>query len=92
MVIPSGFDAWDKMKAGKPFEKHVVDAHHCGNETRFINDYRGFTPPRSPNVQFNECVMGGELVVVVRTLRRIEVGEELLAYYGDGFPLEEEEI
>ncbi len=59
-----------------------VDAHFCGNEARFINDYRGVKP--KPNALFQERrTERGELRMSVWSGGEpIKKGEELLVSYG----------
>ena len=61
-----------------------IDALCAGNESRFINDYRG-TADR-PNVQFIEARSdAGELEVWVEVQRPIAAGEEILVSYGSRY-------
>jgi hypothetical protein len=65
-----------------------IDAKNYGNETRFINDYRGIAP--GPNVRFTSkpakpfCYKGKtyDNVTVIQALRDIEKNEEVLVNYG----------
>ena len=61
-----------------------VDALCAGNESRFINDYRGVAD-RS-NVQFVEARSdAGEMEVWVEVLHAIAAGEEILVSYGSRY-------
>ncbi|KAI0724271.1 SET domain protein [Cerioporus squamosus] len=59
-----------------------VDAQFCGNEARFINDYRGVKP--KPNASFQERkTESGELRMSVWSgSEPVKKGEELLVSYG----------
>ena len=61
--------------------------HAHGNETRFINDFRGIAP--APNVAFVEYHhhVTGELAVAVVSLRLLRPGEEILVSYGRKYDL-----
>ncbi|KAF2457452.1 hypothetical protein BDY21DRAFT_272771, partial [Lineolata rhizophorae] len=75
-----------------------VDARRCGNEARFVNDYRGVRP-LGPNAEFRDVWvevgrgrrerMVGVFVVGVgrmgRGKRGIAKGEEVVVSYGKGF-------
>ncbi|TKA66488.1 hypothetical protein B0A49_08457 [Cryomyces minteri] len=75
-----------------------IDATHCGNEARFINDYRGIKAA-GPNAEFRDVwvdVGNGKLerrigVFVLgagrsgRRVKGISKGEEVLVSYGKGF-------
>jgi hypothetical protein len=69
----------------------IIDAGPCGNETRFINWHRGLAS--APNCEFEEVrVLRGagscaELVVRVKTTRRILREEEFLIDYGGLYTL-----
>lgn len=62
-----------------------VDAQRYGNETRFINDFRGVD--ESPNVSFCQYIAPatGEMAVGIITSRALQAGSELLADYGNDF-------
>ena len=64
-----------------------VDAARYGNEMRFMNHFHGSID--DPNVEMvTEHVQGGnsvEPVIVVRVVRDVHEGEELLVDYGDGY-------
>ncbi|KAK3262191.1 hypothetical protein CYMTET_28938 [Cymbomonas tetramitiformis] len=88
----SAVEQWEYI-----FEEHVggaeggvyihVDALRVGNELRFVNDYRNVAP--EPNVEFRKELHPdtGELVITAHTLRQVVPGEEILADYGDKFPI-----
>lgn len=63
-----------------------LDAKFVGNESRFINDYRGIAP--RPNVEFctKACARKG-LWVDVKAAVDICDGDELLVNYGDEFTM-----
>jgi len=61
-----------------------VDAALAGNESRFINDYRGVAA--RPNVQFVETRSAlGAADVWVQVLRAVSVDEEILVSYGSRY-------
>ncbi len=61
-----------------------IDAAKCGNESRFINDYRG--TGAAPNIVFVPYrLLGGTVRIAVRTCRPVAAGEELLADYGEEY-------
>ncbi|KAI0702446.1 hypothetical protein BC835DRAFT_1500853 [Cytidiella melzeri] len=62
-----------------------VDASKMGNESRFINDYRGVA--ERPNVQFRESLNEtGELCMSIWSGNEaIKKGDELVVSYGKGF-------
>lgn len=62
-----------------------VDAARCGNEARFVNDYRGVAP--RANAVFKEWrAGGGELrISVCSGPRGIEKNEEIVVSYGKGW-------
>ena len=64
--------------------KIEIDAKYVGNETRFINDYRGIA--LRPNVEFctKACARKG-LWVDVKAAVDIYDGDEILVDYGDEF-------
>lgn len=58
-----------------------VDADKMGNESRFINDYRGVSS--KPNAEFKDRrVAQGELRMSVWSLVEIKKGEEITVSYG----------
>jgi len=64
----------------------LVSARRCGNWTRFINHQ--FNPSKQ-NICFAQLLVKNRVRIIVRTLRRIEFGEEIFGYYGpDYFPEE----
>ncbi|KAJ3090933.1 hypothetical protein HK102_002184 [Quaeritorhiza haematococci] len=72
----------------------AVDAARCGNEARFINDYRGVKVPGGsalvtrPNVEFGNRMdeKTGETRIAVYVGKwEIPKGQELLVSYGKGF-------
>jgi SET domain-containing protein len=65
------------------FPRLVVDADRAGNETRFINDYRGIA--ETPNVQFRVVLDPTRPQVCVVALVAVPQGAELLADYGDAY-------
>jgi SET domain-containing protein len=63
-----------------------IDAQLAGNESRYVNDFRGVGDAK--NVQLAERqAVGGEMEVWFEALRDIAAGEELLTSYGDNFGL-----
>lgn len=62
-----------------------VDAAQCGNEARFVNDYRGVV--ERPNAAFKEArTTRGELRVSVWSgPRGIDKNEEIVVTYGKGW-------
>ena len=89
MIMPLGAEALARERAGLPYEKFVIDARTCGSEMRFLNHYGSIA--EEPNVEFEHAAVGAggvglmEIVCTVRTLRRVEKGEELLVDYGDQY-------
>ncbi|EJP67945.1 SET domain-containing protein [Beauveria bassiana ARSEF 2860] len=91
----SDYDLWLDREADV-----AVDAAACGNEARFVNDYRGVGPAR-PNAEFRPafCERWGEVCVGVWVMAAaaggkgkgqggkggIRKGEEILVSYGKGF-------
>jgi hypothetical protein len=61
------------------------DAKYFGNETRFINDYRGMAPKE--NVVMGDCVYIHDWITArpIVTTKRIEAGEELFLDYGQAY-------
>ena len=62
-----------------------VDAQQYGNESRFINDFRGMAD--EPNVTFMpyRAPTTGEIAIGVVTLHAVKSDEELLVDYGVHF-------
>ena len=62
-----------------------IDAERFGNETRFINGFRGIAA--QPNVAFVPyfAQQTGEVAVAVVTRRLLRRGEELLVDYGSKY-------
>ncbi|CAK7568327.1 MAG: hypothetical protein SEPTF4163_006314 [Sporothrix epigloea] len=91
----SDYDLWLDRDADV-----AVDAERCGNEARFINDYRGTGKPRA-NAEFREvwdsrrCERGMAVFVMPATKRLLQKavsgaggivkGDEILVSYGKGF-------
>ena len=68
---------------GRPVSLEL-DARNVGNETRFINDYRGVAP--QPNVRFSTtCLPGRGVWVQVSVIATIQPGDEILVDYGASF-------
>jgi hypothetical protein len=65
-----------------------VDAARCGNEARFINDYRGTGSRRGGNCEFGVRAVGDarerRMAVFVGAVA-VRKGEELVVSYGKGF-------
>ena len=77
-----------------------IDATECGNEARFINDYRGIRP-EGPNAEFRDCVIQLKSNLFERRIgvfvlskgksgkgsraQGIKKGEEVVVSYGKGF-------
>ena len=66
----------------------AVDAKGCGNEGRFVNDYRGVA--ERANVEFGDkrtgaAGLGQARVAIFVGAREVKKGEELLVSYGKGF-------
>ena len=61
-----------------------IDAKHVGNESRFINDFRGVAP--RPNVAFvTTADVTKGLWVDVQVIEPISAGDEIVVDYGDSF-------
>lgn len=62
-----------------------IDASKYGNESRFVNDFRGVA--ERPNVYFHESVNeAGEISISIWSgSNAIKKGDELLVSYGKGF-------
>jgi|GEM_PF-6570896 len=68
-----------------------IDAENYGNETRYVNDYRGVM--KSPNSQYYKIDCKEHFYknvkitsrVVVKARRDIEPGEEIVVNYGRGY-------
>jgi len=54
-----------------------IDATRAGNETRFINDFRG--KDVEPNVKYQQIRFGGCWRVFVTTIKDIEPNQEIIA-------------
>ena len=68
----------------------TIDAEYMGNESRFLNDYRGIGESKGggPNVGFEEywCSTSCSLQMGIFVLsRKIEKNQEILINYGKGF-------
>lgn len=86
----SDYDLWLDREAGV-----AVDAQRCGNEARFVNDYRGVGA--RPNAEFREVwsARHGLRCMAVFALPEgkrekkgsggVRKGEEILVSYGKGF-------
>ena len=57
-----------------------IDALRAGNETRFINDFRG--KDSEPNVKYTQMKFGGCWHLVVVASKDIEANQELIADLG----------
>mmetsp|Transcript_13397 Transcript_13397/g.24040 ORF Transcript_13397/g.24040 Transcript_13397/m.24040 type:complete len:229 (+) Transcript_13397:1615-2301(+) len=63
----------------------AIDAENCGNEARFINDFRN-TGVSRPNACFREYRDSkGILRIGIFAMQGIRSGEEILVTYGKGF-------
>jgi hypothetical protein len=64
-----------------------VDAHHYGNEFRFINDFQFHSLATAPNVEMRprQCEHTGRWRLQVHALRTIQAGEELMLEYGEDY-------
>lgn len=65
-----------------------LDSRYWGNESRFVNDYRGIAP--KPNVEFRSFVQLGEdgqqrFQMGLFATRPVRKGQELLINYGKSF-------
>lgn len=60
-----------------------IDAKNCGNEMRFINDYRNLRD--RPNVRLEIVYIDKKPKVLVVVLEDIDEDEELLLDYGEGY-------
>ena len=63
-----------------------VDAEHCGNEARYLNDYVGIAPQANAVLESREASLTGSRFVVVRLIAPVRAGEELLLDYGADYP------
>jgi len=63
----------------------AVDAATCGNEARFVNDYRGVAD--RANVEFRDRRADGRQarIAIYVGARDVRKGQELLVSYGKGF-------
>jgi hypothetical protein len=91
MLLPNGFTALEALRAGANYDAVVIDAAVCGNEMRFINSAAGMDVPS--NCEFAPTTVAlddtcEELAVAVLATRHIQAGDELLADYGDAYPLD----
>lgn len=68
-----------ELKEFKDFSLDI-DAAECGNETRFINDFRGIA--KSANVQYHQLHYAGSWRILIITKRKVMKGEEFLVNYG----------
>jgi len=62
----------------------VIDAGGAGNETRFINDFRGH-PQGRPNCCFSQTYVAGRPALMVVVTQDVQEGDELLVDYGEAF-------
>jgi hypothetical protein len=63
-----------------------LDARDVGNESRFINDYRGTSADPAPNVRFTtSCVAGRGVWVQISVVAPIQADDEVLVDYGEDF-------
>jgi hypothetical protein len=60
-----------------------VDASICGNECRFINDFRG--TGKQPNVQMKRVWARKSLRIMIQATKDIQKGEEFLIDYGSQY-------
>lgn len=64
-------------------ESYGVDANECGNEMRFINDYRNIAD--KPNVRLERTYIDKKPKVLVIVIEDINEGEEILLDYGESY-------
>lgn len=64
-------------------EQFCVDAHGCGNELRFINDYRNISD--KPNTKLEIVYLDKKPKVLVVIIDDINEGEEFLLNYGEDY-------
>jgi len=62
----------------------AIDAGGAGNETRFINDFRGNEQGRA-NCCFSQTYIAGRPALMVVVTQDVHEGEELLVDYGEAF-------
>ena len=91
MLLPNGFVALEALREGGDYDAVVIDAAVCGNEMRFINSAAGMGV--DPNCEFAPTTLAvsdtcEELAVAVLATRAIKAGDELLANYGESYPLD----
>lgn len=69
----------------KDDEPYFIDGEQFGNNMRYINDHKGVD--LTPNVGFflADFKIEGYYITSIVALRNIEMGEEILASYGDGY-------
>lgn len=90
-AVTSDYDLWLDRDVDV-----AVDAAACGNEARFVNDYRGVGPRANAEFRPGFCERWGEVCVGVWVLGAagkkgggsgggIRKGEEILVSYGKGF-------
>ncbi len=84
--ISSSDEEWNPYKITPKNCNYDIDGESVGNEMRYINDAKG-VGNKEPNVRFflSYRKLRGHSTVEVISLRDIEVGEEILASYGDGY-------
>lgn len=77
---------WNPYKITPKDCKYDIDGETIGNEMRYINDPRGWQN-NGPNVNFHISwkKLRGHYTVEIRANRDIQIGEEILADYGDGY-------
>jgi len=63
--------------------RYSVNAEIMGNETRYINDYRGIKD--KPNCKFIKTYIEGLPVIAVVVIIDINKGDEILTDYGDDY-------
>jgi len=62
-----------------------IDAERIGNETRFLNDYHGIIEEPNVELQVDNDTLTGDIHCFAIALHEIQVGEELLMDYGEGY-------
>ena len=60
-----------------------IDALENGNEMRYINDYRGISS--LTNCQISKATVDRRPILLIIATRSIDIGEEILMDYGDGY-------
>lgn len=68
-----------KMKCNETGSICVVVSGQRGTWSRFINH------SNVPNVSFWACVHGPQIKVVIKTIKDIDIGEEITANYGENY-------